>query len=163
MDKKSIITGQSVKFDFEIIGNGNMAALTMPEIPNNLFFDVYAPEVQQTIRHANNQISGIKSFSYFIVPKQNGKYLMGDYFKWVYFDPVRNQYDTLRSVLKLDVGGENIEEETIANDNVGSIYANIEKLDSSKQSINIQEMIKQIANVLLVAMLIGMVFIFLNK
>ena len=163
LDKKSIITGQSVKFDFEITGNGNLATLTMPEVPNNLFFDVYPPEVQQTIRRADNQVSGNKTFGYFLVAKQNGKYALGDYFKWVYFDPVRNQYDTLRSALSFNVGGENIEEETIANQNVGSIYANIEKLDSSKQSINIQELIKQAANVLLVAMLIGMVFIFLNK
>ena len=163
MDKKNITTGQSARLDFKISGNGNVATLTMPEIPNNLFFDVYPPEVQQTIRRGNNQVSGDKMYSYYIVPKQNGVYPLGDYFKWIYFDPVRNQYDTLRSALKLGVGGENIEEQTIEGHEVGSIYANIEKIDSSKQGINIQEMIKRVANVLLVAMLIGMIFIFVKR
>ena len=76
-------------------------------------FEFYEPNVRQDINRQNNRVTGTKSFDYFMIPKEPGKYKMSDYFQWVFFNPRAKKYDTLKSQLTLNVFGESKKNEAI--------------------------------------------------
>lgn len=180
LDQQRVSVGQSVRYVFAIEGEGNMAMLPAPAArPKTPELDVFPPEGRHTVHHDGNQVSGRKTFIYFIVPRQNGTVSLGNHFQWIYFDPQRAQYDTLQSRLKMQVGESEavaaaktsapIETSTISSDvpptlaSGRSLYVGIEALDSTHQPISIPVMIRAIANVLIVLMLLGMIFVFIKK
>ncbi|MBX9850623.1 MAG: BatD family protein, partial [Cytophagaceae bacterium] len=90
-------TGKSFNYDFMITGSGNMSVVMAPQTSENDFFDFYAPHVKQDyIKKSGNFITA-KIFSYKIIPKEPGVFRLSDYFHFIYFDPVKEQYDTLKS------------------------------------------------------------------
>ncbi len=72
----------------------------------NIAFDFYEPNVKQNINREAGRVSGTKSFSYFMIPKEPGTYKLGDYFQWVFFNPESKKYDTLKSQQVVTVAGE---------------------------------------------------------
>lgn len=180
LERSRVRTGQSIRYTLTVIGEGNIATLPVPDLSNDqMDVDVFPPEERHTLSHVGNQITGRKSYSYFIVPHQNGPVALADLFQWTYFDPRTARYETLRPKLQLLVGGQgtavssnitapegSVEPgEAVENVSPGSnsLYAGIEAMDSTRQSINIATLVRAVANVLIVIMLIGMVFIFFRK
>lgn len=180
LDRQRMVLGQSARYLFTISGEGNIAALPTPTAPvATADIDVFPPEEQHTLSRTDNRVTGHKTFTYFIVPHQNGLISLADRFQWIYFDPQTARYDTLRSKLRLSIGGNY----AVANTNTsgqmaqsavdgqdhpgdpgeGSIYAGIQAMDSTRQPINTGVLIRAIANVLIVLMLLGMVFVFFKK
>ena len=104
---------------------------------------------------------------------------MANYFQWVYFDPQTARYDTLRPQLQLQVGGNGSSVATnaaIASSSVvtngetvpgaplvNSIYAGIERMDSTRQPVSVSVLIRSVANVLILIMLLGMVLVLVRK
>jgi hypothetical protein len=163
-----------------IVGKGNIATLPAPSLLNERAgIDVFPPEERHTISHNNDEITGNKTFTYFIVPHQNGTVSLANHFQWIYFDPQNARYDTLRPRMQLHVGGKGpgavvrtglLSGSAIANGeavptaSVGnSIYAGIETMDSARQSISISALIRSVANVLITLMLFGMVYVLVRK
>jgi hypothetical protein len=146
--------------------------------PKTAAIDVFPPEERLTVHHGGNRVSGRKTFTYFVVPRQNGTVSLGNHFQWIYFDPQRAQYDTLRSRLQMQVGGneslaeaktsEPTETPIPATDAPAlvsgrSLYMGLETLDSTRQPISIPVLIRAMANVLIGLMLLGMIFVFIKK
>ena len=75
-------TGQSVGYEFNIFGEGNISSIEKPTIKTDNAFEFYEPNVKQNINRENGRVSGTKSFSYFIIPKEPGIYNLGDCFQW---------------------------------------------------------------------------------
>lgn len=180
LDRQDVGVGQSVRYEFMIIGEGNVATLPAPAEPaKTTGMDVFPPQERHTINHVGNQVSGRKTFTYFIVPRQNGMISLADQFQWVYFDPKRARYDTLRSRLQIRVGGAEAVAQAKPSAPAGtsgvsadsasvalsgrSLYAGIDALDSTRQPISIPVLIRAVANVLIVLMLLGMIFVFYKK
>ncbi|MDB5242941.1 MAG: hypothetical protein JWP57_3566 [Spirosoma sp.] len=180
LDKQRVSIGQSVRYVFAIEGEGNVAMLPVPSIPpKTADIDVFPPEEHHTVHHNGNQVSGRKTFTFFIVPRQNGSISLGNYFQWIYFDPQRAKYDTLRSQLQMQAGGNEAlaeaktpkpTETTLLAINAPlslaqgqSIYAGVKELDSTHQPISVPVLIRAMANVLIVLMLLGMIFMFFKK
>ncbi|GAB4031042.1 BatD family protein [Spirosoma gilvum] len=180
LERQGIRTGQSVRYVFTITGEGNIATIPAPTlISQTSELDIFPPEEKHAISHFGNQITGHKTFSYFIVPQQNGQISLANHFQWIYFDPKTARYDTLRPKVRLQVGsksaqdgnqpailaeGANVSSETaqaVSTDR--SLYAGITAMDSTRQPISISVLIRAIANVLIVIMLLGMVFVFFKK
>jgi len=126
----NVKTGQSTSYNLTIVGEGNISYIQKPEIVNNNNFDFYEPNIHQSISRQNGQVTGSKAFSYFIVPKEPGDYNLGDYFEWIYFNTVKNRYDTLRSKIKLHVDGESKKNQTIQSNDLGSFYDRIDIVDN---------------------------------
>ncbi|MCU0382609.1 MAG: BatD family protein [Cyclobacteriaceae bacterium] len=101
-------TGQSVAYEFNIYGEGNIAGLEKPVIPTTDSVDVYEPNIRQNISRDRGRVTGTKSFSYFLIPKEPGTIALHNYFSWVFFNPVTARYDTLKSNAKLYVTGESM-------------------------------------------------------
>ena len=122
---------------------------------------------------------GHKTFTYFILPHQNGTVSLANHFQWIYFDPQRARYDTLRPHLELQVGGNGLAATTtigLRSDSsiapgeivpgapVGkSIYAGIEAMDSTRQPISLSVLIRSVANVLIALMVVGMLFVLVKR
>ncbi len=128
-------TGQSFSYNFTIRGTGNIAAIQLPDAPKDEFFDFYEPEILQNIQRKNNRVSGTKTFQYFAEPKEPGKFTLGNYFTWIYFDPRREVYDTLSSDIFLQVSGKSRKNTLIRSSDLGDFYDRIDIADNTLADI----------------------------
>ncbi len=156
-------TGQSFSYNFNIVGEGNISALNNPMVIEDEKFDFYPPNIRQNINRANNRVTGSKSFTYYGIPREPGSYKLGNYFKWIYFNPDQQKYDTLRSELAVSVTGESKRNETIMSNDLGTFYDVIELENNELQSLGENLNQKLIANILIVLMLILTAFVIFKK
>ena len=145
--------GQSIGYEFNIYGEGNISSLERPVITKDNNFDFYEPNIQQNISRENGRVSGTKSFKYFIVPKEPGQFPLANYFQWIYFNPAKKQYDTLRSQLTLTVDGESQRNQAIQSTDLGSFYDRIGLADNSLRSASQTSWIKITMNIFIVVVL----------
>ena len=97
LERQGVNVGQSVRYTFTITGEGNIATLPAPTLINQVpDFDVFPPEERHTVVQNGNQVTGHKTFAYFIVPHQNGLISLANHFQWIYFDPRTARYDTIQ-------------------------------------------------------------------
>ncbi|WP_460951411.1 BatD family protein [Spirosoma daeguense] len=179
LERQHVAAGKSVRYMFTITGEGNIATLSAPTLlNNNALLDIFPPEERHTINHNGRRISGNKTFTYFLVPHQNGPLTLSDRFQWIYFDPKSAKYDTLVPQYRLLVGGSTSPagnsdvatsssgltgDAASAATSGGSFYAGIEAMDSTKQPISLSALFRNVANVLIILMLLGMVVVFFKK
>jgi len=128
-------TGQSGAYEFNIVGEGNIAGIEKPNVNRDGNFEIYEPNVHQSINHDNNRVTGSKSFKYFIIPREPGQYKLGDYFQWIYFNPQLKKYDTLSSKLNVYVTGESKQNEAVLANDGGSFYDKIDNTDNQLRTI----------------------------
>ena len=91
----------------------------------------WLPQGCAYIRRESGRVSGTKSFRYFIVPKEPGEFNLEKYFEWVFFNPAKKKYDTLRSQVTLRVHGESQRNQAIQSTDLGSFYDRIELTDNT--------------------------------
>ncbi len=156
----TIYAGESIRYLFIIQGKGNITAISEPEILTNPAFDFYPPDVSQLKKVTDRSVSGEKVFDYFVVPRQEGKFPLSRYCQWIYFDPVKEKYDTLRSLKSIQVKGEDYRLGNISLYSSLSLYDNLEKLDSTKETFDYRKVLKDITNAIVILLLIAMVWVF---
>lgn len=154
-ESKSTETGKVVDYIISVTGKGNNSKVVFNEISNDANFDFFTP----VIRNSGTDNPGIfkKTFIFKIYPKQPGRFELGPYFNIIYFNTSTAKYDTLVPTAKLLISGNKIKNTALES---GDIYDNIYNLDSSKEKLNLTEIVKFISNSAIVLMLIGMMFIF---
>jgi hypothetical protein len=79
---------------------------------------------------------------------------MGNYFEWVFFNPARKKYDTLRSQIKLSVEGESQRNQAIQSTDLGSFYDRIETTDNTLRTTSETGWVRIGMN-LLIALILG--------
>ncbi|GAB4232963.1 MAG: BatD family protein [Ekhidna sp.] len=129
-------TGQSFNYQFNIVGEGNISAIEPPSPSGGTEFDFYEPNVKQNINKAQGKVRGTKGFDFYGIPNEPGRYDLGDYFAWVYFNTATQDYDTLRSELVLNVTGESRQNLTIASNDLGDFYDRINDADNELSPLN---------------------------
>jgi hypothetical protein len=154
-----VYPGESVRYEFRIQGVGNIAAIPAPMIEVNSSFDFYPPERSQEIKRSYSKVSGQMTFDYFVVPRKDGNFPLSRYFQWVYFDPVRGQYDTLRSAKELEVKGDDYRLGNISLSGTAGLYDNLETLDTTKESFNYKLFLKSVSNAVIVILVIAMFWV----
>lgn len=159
LTKEKLSSGESLRYLFTIVGEGNLATITAPEVPDSKAFDFYPPDIHQTVRRSYENVSGEKTFDYFIVAKQKGTFPLGRYFQWIFFDPERSRYDTLRSTKTLVVEGENINIAGFASNDSRSIYENIEDINTDINYLDYQEITRNLTNMVVLGLLGVMIWI----
>jgi hypothetical protein len=157
---RKVSAGESLRYLFTIAGKGNLATITAPALPDSKAFDFYPPDVKQTVRRSYEEVSGEKTYDYYIVAKQKGQFPLGRFFQWIYFDPQRARYDTLRSSLAVGVVGENLQTTMLANEGTASLYDNIEALNTNTTYTDYQDIIRRLTNMVVLALLGVMIWIF---
>jgi hypothetical protein len=131
MPSTDLETGKSAAYTFSVYGEGNLSAAEKPIITNDENFEFYEPNVRQDINRENGRVTGTKSFNYFMIPKEPGAYDLKKYFRWVYFNPAKEKYDTLKSKLTVYVKGDSKKNEAIQSNDLGTFYDKVETSDNA--------------------------------
>lgn len=156
-------TGQSFNYKFNILGEGNLSAVEAPPIPESGDFDFYAPNMQQDITRSDGQVRGSKSFTYYAIPNEPGQYDLGKLIQWVYFNPSKEKYDTLKSRQIVNVAGESRKNEYIMSTDMGSFYDGLEFENNELDSLDSNKWMRIFANVLIIIILVLSVLIVIRK
>ncbi|MEX2336844.1 MAG: BatD family protein [Fulvivirga sp.] len=163
VSSKDLETGQSFSYQFNIYGEGNISAISAPQVDGGKNFEFYDPNSTQNINRRNNRVTGSKSYDYFAIPKEPGQYELKDYFKWIFFNPKTDQYDTLMSEFSVDVTGESKKNQGIQSNDLGTFYDQIAIEDNDLIKTDSAEWIKIFVNILILAMLATTVVIIFKK
>jgi BatD DUF11 like domain len=163
LGKNSLETGQSVGYDFRVYGEGNISSIEKPKIANDNNFDFYEPNVRQNITRDGGRVAGTKTFSYFMIPKEPGKFNLGNYFQWVFFNPATKKYDTLKSKQTVTVIGESQKNEAIQSNDAGSFYDRIYATDNTLRSTTSTNWIKIVGNVFILLILLASAYLIFKK
>jgi len=87
---------EAIDLKIKISGKGNLKQLDAPEIIFPSDFEVYDPEVKESIKLSTSGFSGSKEFSYLIIPRHHGSFSV-DGISFSYFDTKSKKYKTLNS------------------------------------------------------------------
>jgi BatD DUF11 like domain len=161
--KNNLETGQSVSYDFNIYGEGNISGIEKPKINNTASFDFYEPNVKQNITRDGGRVAGTKSFSYFIIPKEPGTFQLKDYFQWIFFNPTTKKYDTLKSQQTITVIGESQKNQAIESNDLGSFYDRIDATDNTLKKGESTSWQKIAVNVFILLILAGAAILIFKK
>ncbi|MFT4737040.1 MAG: hypothetical protein ACI92W_001149, partial [Paraglaciecola sp.] len=156
-------TGQSFSYTFNIQGEGNISSIEAPVIAANEVFDFYEPNVTQNIRRSSNTVRGTKSFDYYGIPNEPGQYQLSDYLYWIYFNPSKDRYDTLKSNYVVNVSGKSRKNEYISSSDMGSFYDGIDFKDNTLQDVNGYSWIQILLNVAIFASLGFTIYLVVKK
>jgi hypothetical protein len=156
-------TGKSFKYNFTVIGEGNISTIANPTIKENEFFELYSPEITEGLVRNKQYFARTRTYSYYILPKEPGNFKLGDYIYWVYFDPQRNTYDTLSSSYLLKIKGESQKNSYISSTDLGSFYNTISKENNQLALLEKDEFIKHFANFIILFMLVTTAILILKK
>jgi BatD DUF11 like domain len=156
-------TGQSVGYEFDVYGEGNISAIENPTVRKDNNFEFYEPNVKQNINREKGRVTGTKSFSYFMIPKEPGTYNLGDYFQWVFFNPQLRKYDTLRSHQVVTVNGASQKNQAIESNDLGPFYDRLETADNTLRSVSGNSYIQLGVNIFILLLLGGSVYLVFKR
>ncbi|MDH5397279.1 MAG: BatD family protein [Cyclobacteriaceae bacterium] len=163
LEPQTVETGESFKYTFSIYGQGNISAIEAPVAGNDGNIDFYSPNITQRITRTNGRVAGTKSFSYYGIPNEPGIFPLGQYFEWVFFNPDKAVYDTLRSQYTLGVKGESKKNESIQANDLGDYYNKIQLVKNDLSRAGSYELVKLLTNIMVLVMLGVSAFIIFKK
>ena len=154
-------TGQSIDYQIQIIGDGNISVIRLPEVKNDSTFDFFQPDINSIVSPQGSKIIGTKSFTFHIIPKQAGNFAMSKYFNWVFFNPTTAQYDTLKPKVIIHTKGRTISTVDTPNAENSTIYDGLENISTPEGTSNLVRLLKNEANIIIIIMLAGLIYLFL--
>lgn len=163
MPSTDLETGKSAAYAFNVFGEGNISAIEKPNVSKDDLFEFYEPNVRQDINRDNGRVTGTKSFNYFIIPKEPGRYDLKKYFQWVYFNPDKKRYDTLKSKLTVYVTGESKQNEAIAANDSGEFYDKLNDADNTLRTAEKSNWMKTALSLFTVMILGASVYLVFKK
>ena len=156
-------TGEGFNYNFGIAGVGNINSLTAPKRLPGANLNTFDPNVRQQINRGYGQISGIKEFDYFVTLNEAGEYPLANYFSWIYFDPEREMYDTLKPQALIRVSGESKINEALSGQRLGGIYDKIATESNQFLNQRYKYYFTNVINILLLGALIVLAVIIIRK
>ncbi len=156
--RKKAQTGESFNYRFTIRGQGNLSAIRPPEIAEQDLLEFYPPNSRLFVKREANRVSGTVVYSYPIIPKEAGSYPLGEYFQWIYFDPVVAQYDTLKPRALVNVSGNSMRNSEIRTMHHVDIYQKINHEPTDTKQVLVYQNYHLIAEILVFLFLITSIF-----
>ena len=105
LDRGTVDTNQAVTLTVTATGDGNLRAVPPPVLDLPPDFEIFPPEVSESVRPLGTGLSGEKSFEYVLIPRAPGRRELGP-FTMSYFDPSAGTYRTAETGrLSLEVSG----------------------------------------------------------
>lgn len=93
LEPASVPAGEAAALVVEIEGKGNIRALPPPRIPALPGVELHPPAEDATIRETHDGISGVKKFTWILVPREAGQLRIPPV-EYPHFDPVARRYET---------------------------------------------------------------------
>ncbi|MEN2282854.1 BatD family protein [Algoriphagus sp. SE2] len=156
-------TGQGFDYSLGISGVGNINAIQPPRRLSVANLNTYEPNVRQQINRGYGRVSGIKEFNYYITFNEAGDIELANYFEWIYFDPTREVYDTLRPQAKVKVVGESKVNQALSNQRLGGLYDRIDVEDNRFLNEQYKYYFTTAINLLLLAAVILLAVLIIRK
>jgi len=107
-DRPEARAGEAVNFSINVIGSGNLKAVTAPKFPELQDFKVFDTMSSLDVRKDADVISGKKTFTYILVPRTEGRKTIPP-IAFSFFDPRSGTYRELRTdpvTLLVEKGGQ---------------------------------------------------------
>jgi len=92
----SLAVGDGTDLQVDVRGTGNLPTLSSPVLEIPASFEVFGPDVDTDIDRGGRAVRGTKTFTYTLVPQERGRRVLPP-LTFVYFDPEKRRYETLRS------------------------------------------------------------------
>ena len=106
IDRSTVETNDAVTLEVRIEGEGNIQGLAAPDLDIGQDFEVFPPEVTQTIDRREARIRGIKTYRYVLIPRAPGERTIPP-IEMSYFDPDAGLYgSSVSEPLRLEVTGD---------------------------------------------------------
>lgn len=98
INKTNINIGDEVLISIEVIGEGNISIINMPNLNDDIknYFSVYQPKIFETNWFENNKMIGKKTKEYILVATNNGDYTVEN-IDFCYFSPNDKTYKNINS------------------------------------------------------------------
>lgn len=96
LDKTELKTNEAANLKFTIKGSGNLSMAEFPEIDFPADLEVYDPDIKENIVTTATGVSGSKTYSYLLIPRNAGEFTIKPV-KFCYFDLKSNSYVRLES------------------------------------------------------------------
>ncbi len=96
VDKNQLKENEAMNLSIRFSGNGNIQLIEAPHVDFPPDFDLYDPKISSSVNHSQKGTSGSKTFEFLSIPRHAGSYRIPPV-EFTYFDPVENQYKSLRS------------------------------------------------------------------
>jgi hypothetical protein len=106
LDKTQATTNEALTYRLQISGEGNLRTLPEPDIafPND--FEVYPPELSESIDRSGGRVSGSRIYEYVLIPRSPGTRTIPSV-EYGYFDPRQGRYAAAASdPIRVTVTGE---------------------------------------------------------
>jgi len=95
-NETEVAAGEPLELTVEVRGEGNLKTLPPPRLPALDNFKSFDPEISESITRAGGRIGGRKTYSYVLVPKEEGRHRI-DPLRMDFFDPGKAQYRQVRT------------------------------------------------------------------
>lgn len=160
IDKTIARTGERITYHSKIIGDGNSILWDNKAVASDYFLSFNLLSTERSVFPYRDQMFGNKSDIVRIIPEQAGKFVLANYFNWVYFNVDKARFDTLRSKVILTVKGQPRDRKLDTSLEKGGIYDSIELKDSLEVQWNRWVNWRQLVNFVLIVMFGFIVFLF---
>ncbi|MEL6671314.1 MAG: BatD family protein [Bacteroidota bacterium] len=106
LDKNETDAGEAVTLKLVYSGKGNLSKIPEPKLVLPPDLEVYEPQVSNNVSKSGGKLSGKRTFTYPIIPRNPGTYEIPA-IQFAYFDADKKRYYELASEpMSLSVGGE---------------------------------------------------------
>ncbi len=106
VDRTDVETNEAVTLSVRVAGEGNLRGLGAPAIEFSRDFEVFPPEVSESIDRSGARISGTKTYEYVLIPRTPGAKTIPS-IEMSYFDTGSGRYATTETEpLSLSVTGD---------------------------------------------------------
>lgn len=160
VSQKSIKTGQSVTYQTRLVGDGNSILWDNREVESDYFVDFTPVSTERSVVPIRDQMIGQKIDIFNISPEQPGQISLGKYFNWIFFNTVKERFDTLRASTILIVKGQPSDRFLRTDEEVGGVYNQIEKKDSLTVHWNRWINWRQLVNFVILLVIATLLFLF---
>lgn len=105
VDRDSVASNEAVTLTVRASGEGHISAIPEPELDLPSDFEVFPPEVSESVSEFGPGLSGQKTFEYVLIPRAPGTRQLGP-FRMGYYDLAAGEYRMAESgALSLNVSG----------------------------------------------------------
>ena len=96
VDQKGVEVGKPITLKIRISGTGNVKTIQQIPTPQVESFDVYEPNIKESVDRGKSPIRGAKLFEFVMVPKKSGSRVIPS-LGFSFFDPRAETYRTVRT------------------------------------------------------------------
>jgi len=91
IDRTEVKANEAITLKYTLKGKGNIELIDPPMVNFPTDFEVYDPEVKNSIKSDANGVSGVRTFEYLIIPRNPGNYTIKSV-QFAYFDISKREY-----------------------------------------------------------------------